>query len=402
MTYQLEDYNQFGGQVDTGTVANVLDYQSVRMPHTNQPPTQALLFGLTGGVVAGYFAFEYTGTLPYLHFLTRNTFDPMQKMMDRLGIEADSKQTQSADKGVENLVNALAAGRAPLVFVSYPIMPYTEMAAEADNHYSYPVIIYAYDAETGTVLLSDRAQVPLGITAEQLNAARSQPKKNKYQLITLSLPNTDKLNSAVEAGIQETIESFVGEPPRQPMRGKYGLSAYNKWAELLVANTKDGWAKQFPPGERMLSGLSSAYHYANLWITAAPHASRDEYGSFLDEAAIILEKPGLKQAAEQWRTAAQKWDALNAALLPESIPSLYKVRQLMDKHYRLFLEMGRDSDDQRTQLHNDLEAHKKAVSKDFPLDDAGAADLRESIREAVLAVKEAEAEAVLSMQAAMD
>lgn len=401
MTYRLEDYTQFGGHIEMGTVRNALAYQGVTMPHSGDAPTQALLFGISGGVVAGYFAFEYAPAPPYLHFLTRNTFDPLSKMMDRLGIVVDAKQTDKPDKAVENLVAALSEGQPALVLASYPLLPYNLTEATGDNHYAYPVVVYAYDPETGTVLLSDRAQVPLGIMADELAQARAYPKKNKHRLLTVSLPNMDKLAEAVTAGIQETINSFVGEPPRKPMKGKYGLSAYDKWIEMLNAKSKEGWAKKFAPGERMLSGLMSSYYYANVWITAGPNASRGEYADFLDEAAVILEKPGLKNAASQWREAERQWVGLNDALLPMRIPPFDRVRQLIDMDQQLFLEKGCDADEERVVLKAELAALKQDIKDDFPLGDAGVAVMIEAISESVQAVRAAEAEAIRLMQTAM-
>ena len=50
MPYRLEDYTQFGGHIEMGTVRNALAYQGVTMPHSGDAPTQALLFGISGGV----------------------------------------------------------------------------------------------------------------------------------------------------------------------------------------------------------------------------------------------------------------------------------------------------------------------------------------------------------------
>src|SRR6266496_4996271 len=93
---QLNNYHQFDGlHWETGTVRNALDYQGVKAPHTRKPLSEVLLFGISGGVIAGYFTFEYKGFDPWLHFLTRNTLDPMPALRDRLGIAAQVKQTDN-------------------------------------------------------------------------------------------------------------------------------------------------------------------------------------------------------------------------------------------------------------------------------------------------------------------
>lgn len=61
----LNDYRQFNGlHWETGSVCNHLGYQGFKAPHTNQPYTEALLLGISGGAVIGYFSFAYEGYDP--------------------------------------------------------------------------------------------------------------------------------------------------------------------------------------------------------------------------------------------------------------------------------------------------------------------------------------------------
>ncbi len=63
----LKDYNAFGGRhYETGTIHNALAYQGVRAPHTDEPYSEALLMGVSGGVAFGYFTFHYAGLEPQL------------------------------------------------------------------------------------------------------------------------------------------------------------------------------------------------------------------------------------------------------------------------------------------------------------------------------------------------
>jgi hypothetical protein len=59
---KLKDYNQFNGRHwETGTVHNYFAYTGVKAPHTGQPYSEALLMGVSGGAVMGYFSFAYEG-----------------------------------------------------------------------------------------------------------------------------------------------------------------------------------------------------------------------------------------------------------------------------------------------------------------------------------------------------
>ena len=104
----LENYSEFAGRhYETGTLRDALAWEGVRAPHTGEPLSEALLLGISGGIAVGYFTFHYQGYPPHLALLSRNTFDPLQTIHERLAIPRDLRQTASADKGAANLRSAL-------------------------------------------------------------------------------------------------------------------------------------------------------------------------------------------------------------------------------------------------------------------------------------------------------
>lgn len=118
-------------------------------------------------------------------------------------------------------------------------------------------------------------------------------------------PDMSRLPEAMEAGIRECVQNFIGEPPKAPMKGKFGLDAFRRWADALV-DTKDrnAWPKKFAPGSWMYSGLTSIVKFIDLYYTGGCGA-RGVYADFLDEAADVLRKPALKGVAQQYRAAAR-------------------------------------------------------------------------------------------------
>ena len=101
---ELRDYTEYGGDHwELGALRNALAHQGARMPHTGQAPTEALLLGIAGGVVAGYFIFEYEGYPPMFNFLTVNSFDPLTNALERLGIEATTRRSGSPEKARQHL-----------------------------------------------------------------------------------------------------------------------------------------------------------------------------------------------------------------------------------------------------------------------------------------------------------
>ena len=52
-------YDHFGGRhAESAAVANVLAFRGVLAPHTKEPFSEALLFGIAGGIGCGYFVIQ--------------------------------------------------------------------------------------------------------------------------------------------------------------------------------------------------------------------------------------------------------------------------------------------------------------------------------------------------------
>lgn len=402
---RLTDYHQFDGRHFTsGYPRNVLAYQGALAPHTGQPYSEALIMGINGGICAGYFSFEYEGHDPHLHFLTYYPFmDEPGAVFERLAIARNTQQTTNPKKAVANVWNALAEGKPAVVWADIATLGYTELIqGDPDVYMVMPVVVYGYDSEG--VHLADRARVPLVVPAETFEIARARIKKYRFRMMTLGTPDASRLPAAVEAGIRSCISIFTEDPPvgGKQARPNFGFNAYTRWADLLV-NNKDsvGWPKRFAPGRRMVNGLMSAYKYVELYFTGG-HGARGVYADFLDEAAVILNRPALREAADQFRTCATRWDELTMALLPDSVAPLKQVRALMRQDYDLFLNEGIGSLAKRQQIQRDLAALKTDLGSNFPLSDAEAKLMREGLRDRVMAIHDAEQIAIEMLQTAIN
>jgi hypothetical protein len=396
----LPHYHQFDGiSVETGAIRNVLDYQGIKAPHTSQPLSEALLFGVSGGVVAGYFTFEFPGYDPQFLFLNRFSFDPVTVIFDRLGIKATTKQTDKPDKGLANLVAALESGKPATVFLDSYTLPYNNLKPGKDDYGNTAVVVYGHDE--GTVYIADRARVPLTVTANQFASARARIKKDKHRVRTLDAPDLDKLPAAVEAGLKTCANNFTGEPPVAPLKGKFGLAAYHKWADLLT-DTKEklSWVKYFPAGARLYSALKFGYQSIEHHGTGG-NASRRMYADFLDEAAVILSKPALMEVAGLFRAAAKRWDELSNAMLPDGVPLMKETRELLNRDYQLFIQQGGASLAERQKISQRLQAIRDEVAAEFPMSDSEVAAFREALREHVLKVHDAEKPAAEALQKAL-
>lgn len=388
----LKNFTQFGAaHWETGSVRHILNYQGAAF-------SEALLLGITGGICVGYFSFAYEGFDPHVALLTRNTFDPLDTLFDRLGVIREVRQTTSAEKGVQNVLDILDEGKPALVFADMYSLDYNATPLDDGMWVFIPMVVYGIEGEQA--YLSDRSDCPLIVPLEMLNRARGRTKDNKYKCMTLELPTLEKLPRAVQAGIEGCIRLYTEAPPKGA-RHNFGFAALDHWAELLVKKAgKTSWAKVFPRGREFYAGLVSTYTCIEIFGTGGK-ASRAQYADFLDEAANILNKPGLREAGQIFRKSAQAWGELSTAVLPDTVEPFRRTREVYQQKSRLFREQGAQATAAMQQYRDELYHLKQAVAADFPLSEAECDALRESIRAKVLVVRDLEKEAVRIMGEAM-
>lgn len=400
----LTDYQQFDGRHhETGSIHNALAYQGYQAPHTNQPISEALLLGISGGVSFGYFTFEYEGYPPHLVLLTRNTFDPMDNIFDRLAIPREVIHSTSEKAGREKLVDALAGGQAPLVWVDQFSLPYNTLPFDEHNWSVMPVVVYGLDEQHA--YLADRSGKPLIISADDLDAARGRIQKYKQRIMTLGEPDWGRLPAAVSKGIWQSISLYLETPPRGK-RDSFGLAALQYWAKMLTSTrNKNSWARYFPPGERLwmaiVGNLTQPGAYG--WLAKGVHnsAERGMYADFLQEAASILNNDNLNTCAALFRQCEVAWRDLLDVLLPYDIPLFAQTRSLLDQKRQLFVEQGSAAFEAVQKVNTELQQCSETARDNFPLDEAGVVAYREQLAERVNHIHEQEKTAVEALQSAM-
>jgi hypothetical protein len=173
----LADYNYFlGRHWETGSVSNHYAYQGVKAPHTNQPYSEAMLMGVSGGIVMAYFSFAYEGYDPQARVLTRNTFDPLDTLLERLGVVQDRTHTPDPARAERKLLEALDSGIAPIVWADMFSLPYNNLPHAEDMWGMFPLVVFGYDLQADRAWIADRARVPLHTTATELKYSRGRVK----------------------------------------------------------------------------------------------------------------------------------------------------------------------------------------------------------------------------------
>ena len=398
---------QFTGRhYETGSIQNLLTLQGVKAPHTSKPFSEAFLLGVSGGITFGYFTFEYKGHLPQAVFLTRNTFDPLQTMLERLGVVQHVYQTTSASVAEKNLQDALTVGPA-LVWADEYSLPYTRKNGAA---YWNMIPVVVFGVEEDEALIADRSARPFRVPMEALTKARARVKDDKFRVATLESPQSSKLVAAVQKGIWQGVSLFTDKPPKGA-RQNFGFAAYEHLAEMLVnKRNKQSWERLFPAGPNLYNALiglvDAPFAPPGIfsWIQtfgAGDGAERAVYADFLDEAAILLEKKQLKDAAKQFRASHLQWTAFADALLPSRVPVFKEVKSLLLRKHQVYFEMGDDAQDEITDINTRLKKIEESTMKNFPLSPEEYADLRTEWREHVLGIARTERTAIEMLQESM-
>ncbi|MBI5669685.1 MAG: DUF4872 domain-containing protein [Chloroflexi bacterium] len=401
----LKNYRHFAGRHrETGSLHNILAYQGQPAPHTGQPISEALLLGISGGITVGYFTFEYEGYLPHIALLTRNTFDPLETMFERLALPREVLQTSKPETGVKHLLDTLDSGHPALVWADAFLLPYNLLPHDDRMWMMTPIVVYGADDDTTYV--ADRSGQPLTVPMETLTQARARVKADRFRILVLDTPDMNKLPAAVQKGIWQCLSLYTDAPPKG-RRENFGLAALEYWATMLTnTRNKHSWERYFPVGSRLYAALAGdtvqpgAFDWISTWGTDAG-ADRNVYANFLDEAAAILNKPDLKSAAAQFRTAANAWCALAAALLPDDVPLLKETRDLKLQKHRLFVEQGGEALDDIRAINRRLDELKRSAGDNFPLSEAEVREWCETLAQHVLTIRDLERSAVGMMQAAM-
>lgn len=400
----LKGYQEFAGRhYETGTVRNAFAYQGIKAPHTNAPISEALLLGISGGVTVGYFTFEYEGYRPHLALLTRNTFDPLSTLFDRLAIPREILRTDKPEKGLANLREVLEGGRPAVIWADMFSLPYNDLPYDQRAWGMRPLLVYGLDDQFA--YLADSSSKPLKVSLETLQKARGRVKKEEFRVMALDAPDFNRLPAAVTQGIWQCISLFTEAPPKGK-RDNFGFAALKHWANMLTnTRNKNSWARYFPRGERLWMALAGDTiqlgAYGFIHREAGNNAERGMYADFLDEAAVILNKPALKQAAVQFRQGEKAWQTLSELLLPDDVPLLKEAKTLLARKYALFIERGAEALDEIRQTNSRLKTLQKEAAANFPLSETETDAFHTRLAEQVLKVHDCEHDAIEQLQAAM-
>jgi hypothetical protein len=320
---------------DTAAMATVLAARDVVSPITGRPLSEALLLVAGGGLGAGYILWEFEsrkGALLTLGFRNQWQYPGIPgwfgKTTERLGVPTVLHETSGSKKAREALDTALADGSQVVATVDQQSMGLWGLPPELSGYGGYPVVVTGRTDDA--YLVDDRGASPFVVPAEVMADARGRVGSYRHRLIELRpipgpLP-ADRLRDALMAGLADQVDHLSSRSD------SFSLPAWRKWSRLMTdrRNAK-GWPRVFAAGQGLFDALISIVEQVDDGVGAWGGHLRDLYADGLDEAAAILERPALREAAKSWRASADLWQDFADAAIPTGVDAAADAVELAEE-----------------------------------------------------------------------
>jgi len=392
------------GNIATTTALRVLlQAAGARAPHNGQPFSEALLFGLAGGIGIGVFSFLYEkADFASFYLAGRHLWHDhaayLTSAAKRLGAQTVIKESSGTKSGERQLRELLEQYRVCVAWVDASLLPHRALPTDMPGGAYHVISVYAIDDQAGAATIGDLSDNPVTIKLTDLAAARARIKKDKQRLLALEAGRqSPALETLVGEGLRACHAGLHGEGAPRQAKGNFTLDALNTWAERLVSTIDDNrWEQVFAPGHRLWRGLTSVYETIEHQGTGGG-LSRPLFAEFLTEAAAATKQKALTELATRYSELGRRWSALAHAALPDQVPLFREARELYVHKAELAASDGADATDGIRAAWQHLAALEQAAKERFPISAADHTALRHTLAERVRAIHEAEVAALESL-----
>jgi uncharacterized protein DUF4872/butirosin biosynthesis protein H-like len=390
--------HHFPGSIPVAAaLRSLLAHAGVRNPHTKAPYSEAMVFGLDGGIGAGMFAFHYPKERFSSFYIAgrhgwQDDANWSAGARKRLGVKAIVKESSGVKPGEKHLRELLEGGRPVMAWVDASHLAHRAMPESWSGGAYHMITIYGIDDATGTASIGDLADQPIPISLSELAQARGRIKKFKNRLLALEpAGKTPDLAELVRAGISACVDGLV----KCKMKN-FRLDAFKTWADKLDGSkAADSWEKIFPPGPLLYTGLWSVHEFIEHYGTGGG-LCRPIFSDFLAESAVALKDPALDSLARRYAELGRDWSALAEAALPDSMPALREVKELFAHKWELMHTGGGRAE--VADCWKALSERGAAMEENFPLDAAASKALRRDLKQRVTALYEGEVAALAELE----
>ena len=383
------------GNVPAATALRaLLTAADIHAPHTNEPFSEAMVFGIAGGIGVGMFSFLYEKeNFASFYVAGRNDWANDVRYLTRATERFGAKPV--VVEGVKPTAQAIAttlAGEQPcILWLDAAGLPYKAMPAMLSGMASHLVVLYSTDDATGTARIGDLSDVPIELPVAVLSAARGRIKKDKSRVMHLGpLGKLPTLATLVKAGLEACRDGLAGANAVGGSKTNFSLEALRVWGNRLHGSRdKDSWDRVFTPGARLWRGLTSINEYIEHHGTGGG-LSRPLMAEFLSEAGDALGRKPLHGLAKRYEEIGRGWSDLADAALPDDVPAMREAKELIAHRSELIHSGDPAATDGARKVWQRLDELSKAAQEKFPLSDSAVTDLRAELQRHVLALHAAE------------
>jgi hypothetical protein len=395
----IATYRQFGGiHPETAALTNILAASQIVAPHTGDPFSEAMIFGISGGLGIGYILWEFQEhrlqhNIKVLVLAFQNNWQYPGKYFEaacaRLGLKYSIPETGNQKVAAQTLHAALARSTPLVAWVDAASMPYLQLPEAMKGHFGHFVAVCGTQGDD--VLIDDLAVQPFSIPADVFAGARARIGSYKNRLLLVEGADADiNLHAAITEGIAFCVEHLSSDSE------SFSLPAVRKWAKLMTdAKNKKGWPVVFRDRRGLYSTLTSLFEAIEL--QGAPGGLRGMYNDFLLEAANVVNNPRLREPAEQYAALAKQWQALAEDALPNQVPQFKRAKQVMRERQDV-LRKGGEAWRTAQGLTEELRVIRSECNLDFPLGEEEISALFSTLQTRLQSIYQAEVEAIESLK----
>ncbi|CAN5595862.1 hypothetical protein BH10PLA2_BH10PLA2_06700 [soil metagenome] len=384
----------FPGSVPGATALRVLlTHAGLLDPGTGKPFSEAMAFGIAGGIGIGVFSFFYEKEGWANFFITgRHLWHDHQAYLSqacaRLGIKPIIRETAGAKTAESDLRKTLQENGACIAWVDASHLPHRAIPGQMSGGGYHIVTVYGIDEDAGTARIGDLTDEPIAIPLTDLALARSRIKKDKHRLLCITAPkNSVDLASLVRGGLQACHGGLAGVGGVKSAAKNFSLEALRTWADRLHGSKdNERWERVFERGPRLWQGLQGVYEYIEHY--GGGGLCRPLFAEFLAEAGTACKDTRLTALSTRYVELGRGWSELAEAALPDHVEAFREAKDLFARKAELTNSGG--SPDEIREIWSRLSELRSQVCQQFPLTESECAELRATLQRRVRALYEVE------------
>ena len=376
---------------DCTALAIQLKSCGITLPELGDQVSEAMLFGIGGGIGCGVFQFVYEkNDFSSLYLAGRCHWDDSlawyRGVADRLGLECEVFESGGKRAAAKTLGQWLDRGRPVIAWVDAGSLPYRGLGGFLEGGGYHTLSVYA-EAD-GRLWLGDLAPDPIGIEAGLLADARARIRKHRNRLLQIT-------PGSVDAGLPDLVWGgleYGWRALQNPRVAGFSLAALETWGRRLAGSGgKHAWTTAFPIGHRLLAGLASITRFVESFDSDGC-LHRRLMAQFLREAGDRLDEQDLVKLAGDYDALADSWRDLANAALPDEFAPLAELRRGLVAARNGYLESGSEAGEQNAAAVAAIEnlGADLAGGAQFPIAESEVPGFLASLSDSVLEIAAAE------------